>query len=342
MTTPRRKLLPMPSSRPFSRYAVDGCRRCSGSGRASRSRRAGRCRAGRSRRTRRSRSRCGGTSPPRSTSREVAHLEQLETLLSDPSRNPIRRELATAFLGLVPSGVDPQAPEDTRWHPLDELPELAYDHEEILLSARERLRGKALVHESRLRARVAELHARRAARSLRGGARPSGERDEPAAGPAAAPAARGHRGAAALRRRRRTPGGDLPLPHEPAGDNRPVRRPSAAYNGSLSSAPPANVIRISDGCKASRRLASLGGRLRQAFAGRGVLGRPDSFGYRGSLRPCLARFSLAGDAATFTGEALVAVRAQTLSRSRGGSTSARGLLSCWASRPPSSSRSPSS
>jgi 8-oxo-dGTP diphosphatase len=71
----------------------------------------------------------------------VAHLEQLETR-SDPARNPIRRELATAFLGLVPSGVDPQVPEDTRWHPVDELPELAYDHEEILLSARERLRAK--------------------------------------------------------------------------------------------------------------------------------------------------------------------------------------------------------
>jgi 8-oxo-dGTP diphosphatase len=73
--------------------------------------------------------------------REVAHLEQLETR-SDPSRNPMRRELATAFLGLVPGGVDPQVPEDTRWHPVDELPELAYDHEEILFSARERLRGK--------------------------------------------------------------------------------------------------------------------------------------------------------------------------------------------------------
>jgi len=73
--------------------------------------------------------------------RDVAHLEQLETR-SDPARNPVRRELATAFLGLVPSGVDPQVPEDTRWHPLDALPELAFDHEEILLSARERLRAK--------------------------------------------------------------------------------------------------------------------------------------------------------------------------------------------------------
>ena len=73
--------------------------------------------------------------------RNVAHLEQLETL-SNPSRNPTKRELATAFLGLVPSGVDPQVPEDTLWHPVDALPELAFDHEEILLSARERLRAK--------------------------------------------------------------------------------------------------------------------------------------------------------------------------------------------------------
>jgi 8-oxo-dGTP diphosphatase len=73
--------------------------------------------------------------------REVAHLEQLETR-SDPGRNPARRELATAFLGIVPADVDPAVPEDTRWHPLDSLPGLAYDHEPILLAARERLRGK--------------------------------------------------------------------------------------------------------------------------------------------------------------------------------------------------------
>jgi ADP-ribose pyrophosphatase YjhB (NUDIX family) len=73
--------------------------------------------------------------------RELSHIEQLETL-SDPGRNPARRELATGYLGLVPADVDPKLPEDTRWHPVDELPELAYDHEAILLSARERLRGK--------------------------------------------------------------------------------------------------------------------------------------------------------------------------------------------------------
>ncbi len=73
--------------------------------------------------------------------RDLSHLEQLETL-SEPQRNPATRELATAYLGLVPAGIDPKVPEDTRWHPVDGLPELAYDHETILLSARERLRAK--------------------------------------------------------------------------------------------------------------------------------------------------------------------------------------------------------
>ena len=73
--------------------------------------------------------------------RDLSHLEQLETL-SEPGRNPAVRELATAYLGLVPAGIDPQIPEDTRWHPVDDLPELAYDHETILLTARDRLRAK--------------------------------------------------------------------------------------------------------------------------------------------------------------------------------------------------------
>lgn len=73
--------------------------------------------------------------------RDVAHLEQLGTW-SDPARSPGRRELATAFLGLVPAGVDPQLPPDTAWHAVDEPPPLAFDHGEIVLAGRERLRGK--------------------------------------------------------------------------------------------------------------------------------------------------------------------------------------------------------
>jgi ADP-ribose pyrophosphatase YjhB (NUDIX family) len=73
--------------------------------------------------------------------RELAHLEQLETL-SDPARNPLEWELATAYLGLVPADVDPEVPEDTLWHPVSRLPKLAFDHRAIVLAGRDRLRAK--------------------------------------------------------------------------------------------------------------------------------------------------------------------------------------------------------
>ena len=73
--------------------------------------------------------------------REVSHLEQLETL-SEPGRHPRERQLATAYLGLVPLGLDPALPEDTDWHSVDRLPELAFDHGEITLAGRERLQAK--------------------------------------------------------------------------------------------------------------------------------------------------------------------------------------------------------
>jgi ADP-ribose pyrophosphatase YjhB (NUDIX family) len=73
--------------------------------------------------------------------REVAHLEQLETL-SDPKRHPGEWQVATAYLGLVPTGVDPELPPDTAWHPVSRLPKLAFDHGAITLAGRERLRAK--------------------------------------------------------------------------------------------------------------------------------------------------------------------------------------------------------
>ncbi len=42
----------------------------------------------------------------------------------------------------MPLGVDPALPEDTDWHPVDRLPKLAFDHREITLAGRERLRAK--------------------------------------------------------------------------------------------------------------------------------------------------------------------------------------------------------
>jgi 8-oxo-dGTP diphosphatase len=73
--------------------------------------------------------------------RDVAHLEQLGTW-SDPRRHPSRWELATAYLGLVPLGIDPHVPPDTSWHRVDRLPPTAFDHGAIVLAGRERLRGK--------------------------------------------------------------------------------------------------------------------------------------------------------------------------------------------------------
>jgi ADP-ribose pyrophosphatase YjhB (NUDIX family) len=73
--------------------------------------------------------------------RELAHIEQLETL-SEPDRAPQEWQLATAYLGLVPSDADPRIPDDTAWHPVEALPHLAFDHESIVLAGRERLRAK--------------------------------------------------------------------------------------------------------------------------------------------------------------------------------------------------------
>ncbi|HEX2044088.1 MAG TPA: NUDIX domain-containing protein [Gaiellaceae bacterium] len=73
--------------------------------------------------------------------RELAHLEQLATL-SEPDRHPEERLVATAYLGLVPADADPGLPEDTAWHPVEELPRMAFDHAAVALAGRERLRAK--------------------------------------------------------------------------------------------------------------------------------------------------------------------------------------------------------
>jgi ADP-ribose pyrophosphatase YjhB (NUDIX family) len=73
---------------------------------------------------------------------ELSWLEQLETL-GDPGRHPEEWQLATAYLGLVPLGLDPALPPDTAWHAVDDPPtRIAFDHETIVLAGRERLRAK--------------------------------------------------------------------------------------------------------------------------------------------------------------------------------------------------------
>ena len=73
--------------------------------------------------------------------RGLSHLEQLETR-SEPTRHPEDWELATAYLGLVPSDADPAVPEDTRWLPVDRLGRTAFDHGDIVRSGLARLRAK--------------------------------------------------------------------------------------------------------------------------------------------------------------------------------------------------------
>ena len=73
--------------------------------------------------------------------REVAHLEQL-AVFSDPVRVPGPRVIASSFLGLVPSPANPALPPDTRWHPVGDLPAMAFDHAPMVAYARARLVAK--------------------------------------------------------------------------------------------------------------------------------------------------------------------------------------------------------
>lgn len=73
--------------------------------------------------------------------RELSHLEQLDSR-GAPRRVPGERVVATTYLGLVPGHVDPHVPADTRWHPVDVLPRLAFDHADVVEAGRSRLRSK--------------------------------------------------------------------------------------------------------------------------------------------------------------------------------------------------------
>jgi 8-oxo-dGTP diphosphatase len=73
--------------------------------------------------------------------RELAHLEQL-AVFSDPHRVPGTRTIASTFLGLVPSPAIPALPPDTRWHPVNALPDMAFDHGPMVEHAWTRLAAK--------------------------------------------------------------------------------------------------------------------------------------------------------------------------------------------------------
>lgn len=72
---------------------------------------------------------------------EVAWREQVATH-SKVDRDPRARVLATGYLCLVPVDREPALPPDTAWHPVDDLPPLAFDHGDFVSAAVERLRAK--------------------------------------------------------------------------------------------------------------------------------------------------------------------------------------------------------
>ncbi len=77
---------------------------------------------------------------------QVNYLEQLYTFGDSISRDPRFRVVSVAYVALVNSSTlvlkaDTDA-EDARWFPIKEVPKLAFDHDEILQKALQRLQNK--------------------------------------------------------------------------------------------------------------------------------------------------------------------------------------------------------
>jgi len=71
----------------------------------------------------------------------VAHLEQLNTT-SNACGPGDAWLIDTLYLALVPQGSEPRLPPDTSWHPVQELPPVAFGHESAIGLAHQRLSGK--------------------------------------------------------------------------------------------------------------------------------------------------------------------------------------------------------
>jgi 8-oxo-dGTP diphosphatase len=73
------------------------------------------------------------------------YMEQLATF-GDPKRDPFGRVVSVAYMGLVPFDqhelFTTAEYDDIAWFPIRNLPQLAYDHEEVIAAALDRLKGK--------------------------------------------------------------------------------------------------------------------------------------------------------------------------------------------------------
>jgi len=72
--------------------------------------------------------------------RDVAHLEQLDSHTSDT--HPELWLVDVEYMALIPRGSEPELPPDTEWHPVGDLPPIAFGHASAVERAHERLRGK--------------------------------------------------------------------------------------------------------------------------------------------------------------------------------------------------------
>ncbi len=72
------------------------------------------------------------------------HIEQFHTF-SDPDRDKRSRAISVAFLALVPAvATDINSTESGQWFPVSALPELAFDHKDMIKVAVERLKLKLI------------------------------------------------------------------------------------------------------------------------------------------------------------------------------------------------------
>jgi len=82
------------------------------------------------------------------TGLEGVYLEQLHTF-GEPSRDPIERTLSIAYFALIDIHKYEKALTDEfhpEWFPLDKMPKLVFDHKQMVMMAKEKLRYKAALH----------------------------------------------------------------------------------------------------------------------------------------------------------------------------------------------------